>query len=60
MTAKLEIYKDKLGEFRWRLIHTSGQVIADYKANSNAMGGMNFVEEHASNATIKDKERLEW
>ena len=29
MAAKFEIYKDKSGEFRWRLIHTNGQVIAN-------------------------------
>jgi len=29
MAAKFEIYKDKAGEFRWRLIHTNGQVIAN-------------------------------
>lgn len=60
MAAKLEIYKDKLGEFRWRLIHASGQVIANYKANSNATGGMSFVKENTPNATLEDKERLEW
>lgn len=55
MTAKLEIYKDKIGQFRWRLIHASGQVIADYKANSNAMGGMNFVKENTPNVTIEEQ-----
>jgi len=58
MSAKLEIYKDKLGEFRWRLIHASGQVIANYKAKTNAMGSMNFIKENAPNATIEDKTDL--
>jgi hypothetical protein len=28
MAAKFEIFKDKIGEFRWRLTHTNGHVIA--------------------------------
>ena len=59
MGAKFEIYKDKSGEFRWRLIHSNGQVIADsgesYKAKANVMSGINSVKENAPNATIEDK-----
>jgi len=59
MAAKFEIYKDKSGEFRWRLIHTNGQVLANsgegYKAKANAMGGINSVKENAPNATVEDK-----
>jgi len=55
MAAKFEIYKDKSGEFRWRLVHTNGQVIANsgegYKAKANVMGGINSVKENALNAT---------
>ena len=44
MAAKFEIYKDKSGEYRWKLTHTNGQVIANsgegYKAKANAMGGI--------------------
>jgi uncharacterized protein YegP (UPF0339 family) len=59
MAAKFEIYKDKSGEFRWRLIHTNGQIIANsgeaYKAKTNAMGGINSVKENAPSATVEDK-----
>ena len=59
MAAKFEIYKDKPGEFRWRLIHTNGQVIANsgegYKAKANAMSGINSVKKNALNATVEDK-----
>jgi hypothetical protein len=59
MAAKFEIYKDKSGEFRWRLVHTNGQVIANsgesYKAKANAIGGMNSVKENAPGATVEDK-----
>jgi uncharacterized protein len=29
MTAKFETYKDKSGEYRWKLVHTNGQIIAN-------------------------------
>ncbi len=54
MAAKLEVYKDKLGEFRWRRIHTNGQIIANYKANANAMGGIYSIKENAPNAIVED------
>ena len=59
MAARFEIYKDKSGEFRWRLVHTNGQVIASsgegYKAKENAMSGIDSVKENAPNATVEDK-----
>ncbi len=59
MAAKFEIYKDKSGEFRWRLTHTNGQVIADsgqgYKAKEDAVKGISSLKENVSNATVKDK-----
>ena len=59
MAAKFVIYKDKTGEFRWRLTHTNGQVIADsgegYTTKVNAMGGIKSVKENAPKATVGDK-----
>jgi len=59
MTAKFEIYKDKIGEFRWRLTHTNGHVIANsgegYTTKVNAMGGINSVKGNAANSTVLDK-----
>ncbi len=59
MAAKFEIYKDKPGEFRWRLIHTNGQVIANsgegYKAKANAVKGISSLRENVPNATVEDK-----
>ena len=59
MAAKFEIYKDKPGEFRWRLIHANGQVIANsgegYKAKANAISGINSVKQSAAEAVIEDK-----
>ncbi|MDD5038737.1 MAG: DUF1508 domain-containing protein [Dehalococcoidales bacterium] len=59
MAANFEIYKDKSGEFRWRLIHTNGNIIADsgqgYKAKADAIKGISSLKENVLNATIKDK-----
>ena len=47
MTAKFEVYKDKSGEFRWRLAYTNGHVIATsgrgYTTKENAMNGISSV-----------------
>jgi uncharacterized protein len=63
--AKFEIYKDKSKvtdkavEFRWRLIHSNGQIIANsgegYTTKANAMGGINSVKENAPDAVVEDK-----
>jgi uncharacterized protein YegP (UPF0339 family) len=63
--AKFEIFKDKSKvtgkavEFRWRLIHANGQVIANsgegYTTKANAISGINSVKENALNATVEDK-----
>jgi len=59
MAAKFEIFKDKAGEYRWRLIHTNRQVIANsgegYTTQANAMSGINSVKENAPSATVEDK-----
>jgi len=56
MTTKFEIYKDNSWEFRWRLIHTNGQVIANssqgYKTKAKAMVSVNSVKETARRATV--------
>ena len=58
MTAKFEIYHDKSEEFRWRLIHMNGQIIANsgegYKAKANTVGDINSVKENVPNATVED------
>ncbi|MDO8491160.1 MAG: HVO_2922 family protein [Dehalococcoidia bacterium] len=59
MAAKFEIYKDKAGEFRWRLTHTNGQIIADsgqgYKAKEDAVKGISSLKENVPNAVVEDK-----
>ena len=58
MAAKFELYKDKAGEFRWKLISSNGQQIASgegYKAKASAINGIEAVKKDAPNAAIEDK-----
>ena len=59
MAAMFELYEDKAGEFRWRLRHENGQIIADsaegYTTKANAKNGIQSVKENAPIALIKDQ-----
>jgi len=59
MAAKFEIYKDKSGDFRWRLVHTNGQIIGDsgqgYKAKQDVLKGISSLKENVSGAIVEDK-----
>lgn len=53
---KFEVYKDKAGEFRFRLKATNGQVIATgegYKALAGCMNGIESVKKNAPDAEIE-------
>jgi uncharacterized protein len=58
MAAKFELFKDKAGEYRWRLRHQNGNVIADsgegYTTKSAALDGIESVKKNISTAVIKD------
>ncbi len=52
---KFEIYKDKAGEFRFRLKATNGQIIAvseGYKALASAENGIASVRKNAEDADV--------
>ena len=52
---KFEIYKDKAGEFRFRLKATNGQVIATgegYTTHANCKNGVESVKKNAVEAEI--------
>ena len=53
-----EVYKDKEGEFRWRLKAANGQIIATggqgYKAKADCEHGIDLIKEGAAKAKIKD------
>ena len=55
MAAKFELYKDKKGEFRWKLIATNGQTIAvgeGYTTKESAKNGIESVKKNAPAAAI--------
>ena len=57
-SPKFEIYKDKAGEFRFRLKATNGQIIAvgeGYTTHSACKKGVASVKENAGNATIEQE-----
>ncbi|APV44154.1 Uncharacterized conserved protein YegP, UPF0339 family [Dehalogenimonas formicexedens] len=55
MAGKFQVYKDKSGEFRFRLVATNGQVIAiseGYKTKASALAGIESVKENAPKAKV--------
>ena len=59
MAATFELYKDRAGEFRWRLRHQNGNIIADsgegYSSKANAVNGIESVKENAPSAPTDDQ-----
>lgn len=56
--AKFEIYKDKRGEFRWRLLADNNQIIASgegYKSKSGCKNGIESVKKNAKRAKVEDQ-----
>lgn len=56
---KFEIYKDKAGEFRFRLKATNGQIIAvgeGYKAMAGCKNGIESIRKNAPDAEIVKEE----
>ena len=59
MAAKFELYKDKKGEYRWRLVASNGQAIASsgegYTTKESAKAGIESVKKNAPAAAIEEK-----
>ena len=59
MAAMFELYKDRAGEFRWRLRHENGQLIANsgegYTTKASAINGIESVKENAPTASIEEQ-----
>ena len=59
MAATFEMYVDKAGEYRWRLVHQNGNIIADsgegYTQKDGCENGIQSVKENAPDAPIEDK-----
>jgi uncharacterized protein len=55
---KFEVYKDKAGEYRWRLVASNGNTIATggegYSSKASAEAGIESVKKHAADADVVD------
>lgn len=54
---KFEVYKDKAGEFRFRLKAKNGQIIATsegYKAKASCLNGIESVRKNSVDAPIEE------
>jgi len=56
--ATFEVYQDKAGEYRWRLEHDNGNIIADsgegYASRQKAKEGIESVKANAPDAEVDD------
>nr|WP_254525465.1 amphi-Trp domain-containing protein [Natrinema caseinilyticum] len=59
-TSRFEVYEDSAGEWRWRLVHWNGNIVADsgegYVSRSNAERAARSVIRSASTATIERRD----
>lgn len=53
-----ELYKDNVGEWRWRLRHRNGNIMADsgegYTRKANAESAIETIREHAGDAEVME------
>jgi uncharacterized protein YegP (UPF0339 family) len=58
MAAKFEIYPDKSGSYRWRLVSSNGQTTATsgeaFSSHANAKRAAEGVKESAATAEVVD------
>ncbi len=59
MAAKFEVYKDKKGDYRFRLKAANGQVIATGEGYSSKDGCMNGIESVKKNAPAAEVVEVE-
>ena len=58
MAAQFEVYKNKKGEFRWRLRAKNKQIVASgqaYKTKSGCKKGIEAVKKAAAEAAVVDE-----
>lgn len=56
--GKFVVYKDKRGEFRWKLLADNNQIIAvgeGYTSKAGCMNGIDSVKKNASKAKVDDQ-----
>jgi len=57
---KWEVYKDKAGEYRWRLVAANGEIVAaseGYKNKKDAIETINIIKEFARRADVEEVEK---
>lgn len=58
MSATFELYEDNAGEYRWRLRHSNGNVIADsgegYASKSGAEDAIERIKQYGADAPVLD------
>ena len=56
-TSRFEVYRDRAGEWRWRLVHWNGNILADsgegYASRSNAVRAVQGVKRAVPDAEIE-------
>ncbi|KAB1194047.1 DUF1508 domain-containing protein [Haloferax sp. MBLA0076] len=57
--AHFEVYVDAEGQYRWRLVHDNGNILADsgegYASKQKAKQGIQSVKQNASEAEVVEK-----
>lgn len=57
--AAFEIYRDRAGEYRWRLLHENGNILADsgqgYTRRSDALEGVQSVKSNIEDAEVEEQ-----
>lgn len=57
MAATFEVYADKGNQWRWRLRHSNGNIVADsaegYSTEANCLNGIESVRSNAPTAPVK-------
>ncbi len=60
MTATFELFTDSADEWRWRLVHENGNIIADsgegYASRQKCKQGVESVKTNAPDAAVVDAE----
>ncbi|WP_435101504.1 HVO_2922 family protein [Halarchaeum sp. P4] len=54
--TRFELYQDEVGDWRWRLVHRNGNIIADggegYARKAGALNGIESVKRNAADAPV--------
>lgn len=57
--ATFHVYEDEAGEYRWRLVHRNGNIIADcgegYASKQKAKQGLRSVKRNAQDADVVEE-----